>query len=49
MDVGANIVVANDKLDFSAFSSGLSFSTTVIEHNGTTDVDITNNRRGSDH
>jgi Ca2+-binding RTX toxin-like protein len=35
------VVQANDKLNFDAFLDA-TFSNTVIEHNGTTDVDITN-------
>ena len=39
---GANIVVAADKLDFTAFNSNLSFNATVVEHNGVGDIDVTN-------
>jgi hypothetical protein len=35
-------VVADDFMNVSAFLPGGSFSATVIEHNGATDVDITN-------
>ena len=38
----ANIVVANDRLDFTAFNSSLSFNATVVEHNATGDIDVTN-------
>jgi len=39
----ANVVIADDKLDFSNFLSGGSFhSSTATEHNGSADVDITN-------
>ena len=38
----ANIVVADDKLDFTAFNSSLTFNSTVVEHDGTGDIDATN-------
>jgi Ca2+-binding RTX toxin-like protein len=38
----ANIVVTADKLDFTAFNSSLTFNATVVEHNGTADIDVTN-------
>ncbi len=38
----ANMVVADDRMDFSAFLSGGTFNTTVVQSGGTTDVDITN-------
>ena len=38
----ANIVVAADKLDFTAFNSSLTFNATVVEATGTADIDVTN-------